>query len=104
MADQETALSEQLDSSPVPGNVHITGIPPLRTMPTGRRPGGFEGPGGVRPVPGDPIQVNGNETAWFCENHFDTEPDIQMACSVETFARDVEGNLIIQTYHPMPSR
>ena len=34
------------------------------------------------------VQVNGNEMAWVCENHFGTEPNVQMAHSIETFAWD----------------
>ena len=48
------------------------------------------------------VQVNGNEMAWVCENHFGTEPNIQMAHSIETFAWDDHGNLLIKTYYPMP--
>jgi len=48
------------------------------------------------------VQVNGNEMAWVCENYFGTEPDVQMAYSIETFAWDDEGNLLIKTYYPMP--
>jgi len=32
------------------------------------------------------VQVNGNEMAWVCENQFGTEPNIQTAYSIETFA------------------
>jgi hypothetical protein len=48
------------------------------------------------------VQVNGNEMAWVCENHFGTEPNVQMAHSIETFAWDDGGNLLIKTYYPMP--
>jgi hypothetical protein len=48
------------------------------------------------------VQVNGNEMAWVCENHFGTEPNVQMAYSIETFAWDEDGNLLIKTYYPMP--
>jgi len=48
------------------------------------------------------VQVNGNEMAWVCENHFGTEPNVQMAYSIETFAWDDDGNLLIKTYYPMP--
>src|ERR1700738_461351 len=48
------------------------------------------------------VQVNGNEMAWVCENHFGTEPNVQMAYSIETFAWDDGGNLLIMTYYPMP--
>ncbi|MGB6511465.1 MAG: hypothetical protein WBF57_00500 [Mycobacterium sp.] len=48
------------------------------------------------------VQVNGNEMAWVCENHFGTEPKVQMAHSIETFAWDDDGNLLIKTYYPMP--
>lgn len=47
-------------------------------------------------------QVNGNEMAWVCENHFGTEPNVQMAFSIETFAWDDDGNLPIKAYYPMP--
>jgi hypothetical protein len=40
--------------------------------------------------------------AWVCENHFCTEPNVQMAYSIETFAWDDDGNLLIKTYYPMP--
>ncbi|OYN80300.1 hypothetical protein [Mycolicibacterium sphagni] len=48
------------------------------------------------------VQVNGNEMAWAWANHFGTEPNIQMAYSIETFAWDDDGNLLIKTYYPMP--
>ena len=48
------------------------------------------------------VQVNGNEMAWVCENHFGSEPNVQMAYSIETFAWDDDGNLLIKTYYPMP--
>ena len=48
------------------------------------------------------VQVDGNEMAWVCENYFGTEPNVQMAYSIETFAWDDEGNLLIKTYYPMP--
>lgn len=48
------------------------------------------------------VQVNGNEMAWVCENHFGTKPNVQMAYSIETFAWDADGNLLIKTYYPMP--
>jgi hypothetical protein len=40
--------------------------------------------------------------AWVCENSFGTEPNIQMAYSIETFAWDDNGDLLIKTYYPMP--
>jgi hypothetical protein len=48
------------------------------------------------------VQVNGNEMAWVCENSFGTEPNVQKAYSIETFAWDGDGNLLIKTYYPMP--
>jgi hypothetical protein len=48
------------------------------------------------------VQVNGNEMAWVCENHFGTEPSVQKAYSIETFAWDDNGDLLIKTYYPMP--
>lgn len=48
------------------------------------------------------VQVNGNEMAWVCEKHFGTEPNVQMAYSIETFAWADDGNLLIKTYYPMP--
>jgi hypothetical protein len=48
------------------------------------------------------VQVNGNEMAWVCENFFGTEPNVQKAYSIETFAWDGDGNLLIKTYYPMP--
>ena len=48
------------------------------------------------------VQVNGNEMAWVCENYFGTKPNVQMAYSIETFAWDDSGNLLIKTYYPMP--
>jgi hypothetical protein len=48
------------------------------------------------------VQVNGNEMAWVCENHFGAEPNIQKAFSIETFAWDDNGDLLIKTYYPMP--
>ncbi|WP_156425347.1 MULTISPECIES: hypothetical protein [unclassified Mycobacterium] len=48
------------------------------------------------------VQVNGDEMAWVCENVFRTEPDVQTAYSIEIFAWDEAGNLLIKTYYPMP--
>jgi hypothetical protein len=48
------------------------------------------------------VQVNGNEMAWVCENYFGTAPNVQKAYSIETFAWDDGGNLMIKTYYPMP--
>jgi hypothetical protein len=48
------------------------------------------------------VQVNGNEMAWVCENHFGSEPNVQMAHSIETFAWADDGNLLIKTYYLMP--
>jgi hypothetical protein len=48
------------------------------------------------------VQVNGNEMAWVCENYFGTEPNVQKTYSIETFAWDDGGNLLIKTYYPMP--
>jgi hypothetical protein len=48
------------------------------------------------------VQVNGDEMAWVCENFFGTEPDVQTAYSIESFAWDQDGNLLIKTYYPMP--
>jgi hypothetical protein len=48
------------------------------------------------------VQVNGDEMAWVCENFFGTEPNVQSAYSIETFAWDRDGNLLIKTYYPMP--
>ena len=50
------------------------------------------------------VQVNGDEMAWVCENFFGTEPNVQSAYSIETFAWDHDGNLLIKTYYPMPER
>jgi hypothetical protein len=48
------------------------------------------------------VQVNGDEMAWVCENYFGTEPNVQISFSIETFAWDDGGNLLIKTYYPMP--
>lgn len=48
------------------------------------------------------VQVNGNEMAWTIENRFGTEPNVQVGYSIETFAWDDAGNLLIKTYYPMP--
>ncbi|MEH3155185.1 MAG: hypothetical protein PGN29_07470 [Gordonia paraffinivorans] len=48
------------------------------------------------------VQVNGDEMAWVCVNHFGTEPDLMTAYSIETFAWDRSGDLLIKTYYPMP--
>jgi hypothetical protein len=48
------------------------------------------------------VQVNGNEMAWVCENYVGTEPNVQTTYSIETFAWDDGGNLLIKTYYPMP--
>jgi hypothetical protein len=43
---------------------------------------------------------NGNGVV--VENYFGAEPNVQMGDSIETFARDDDGNLLIKTYYPMP--
>src|SRR3979490_2224263 len=48
------------------------------------------------------VQVNGNEMAWVCENSCRTQPKAQRGYSIETFAWDDGGNLLIKTYYPMP--
>jgi hypothetical protein len=48
------------------------------------------------------VQVNGDEMAWVCENFFGAEPNVASAYSIETFAWDHDGNLLIKTYYPMP--
>lgn len=48
------------------------------------------------------VQVNGNEMAWVCRNHFGSEPNVMTAYSIETFAWDDDGSLLIKTYYPMP--
>ena len=50
------------------------------------------------------VQVNGDEMAWVCENRFGTGEDVVMVHSIETFAWDDEGDLLIKTYYPMPER
>ena len=32
------------------------------------------------------VRVNGSEMAWVCENRVGSEPNVQMAYSIETFA------------------
>ena len=80
------------------------------------RPRGHRGEGRIRHATGDAfdmfqsilrikmitVQVNGDEMAWVCENSFGTEPNVQKAYSIETFAWDADGNLLIKTYYPMP--
>lgn len=48
------------------------------------------------------VQVNGNEMAWVCENHFDAGGKTLTTHSIETFAWDDDGDLLIKTYYPMP--
>ncbi|GAA2142263.1 hypothetical protein [Actinomadura napierensis] len=48
------------------------------------------------------VQVNGDEMAWVCENRFGADPDVYTVHSIETFAWDDAGNLLIKTYYPMP--
>ncbi|MGW5918807.1 hypothetical protein ACWFPY_07420 [Nocardia fluminea] len=48
------------------------------------------------------VQINGDEMAWVCENRFGTGDDVVMVHSIETFAWDAGGNLLIKTYYPMP--
>jgi hypothetical protein len=55
-------------------------------------------PGEVRMF--DPVGTA--EKAWVCESHFGTEPNVQMAYSIETFAWDDDGKLLIKSYYPMP--
>ena len=47
------------------------------------------------------VQVNGYEMAWVCENLFGTEPNVQSARSIETFAWDDNGDPMIKTYYSM---
>ncbi len=37
-----------------------------------------------------------------CENLFGAERNVESAYSIETFAWDQDGNLLIKTYYPMP--
>lgn len=48
------------------------------------------------------VQVNGDEMAWVIENYFGVEPNVEMGYSIETFAWDADGNLLIKTYYAMP--
>lgn len=48
------------------------------------------------------VHVNGDEMAWVCENFFGTEPNVLSTYSIETFAWDSQGDLLIKTYYPMP--
>lgn len=48
------------------------------------------------------VQVNGNEMALFVENKFGSEPNVQTGHSIETYAWDENGNLLLKTYYPMP--
>lgn len=48
------------------------------------------------------FQVNGDEMAWVCHNRFGREPDVVTTYSIETFAWDSSGDLLIKTYYPMP--
>ena len=50
------------------------------------------------------VQVNGDEMAWVCENRFGTGDDTVMVHSIETFAWDSAGDLLIKTYYPMPEQ
>ncbi|MCX4091924.1 hypothetical protein [Nocardia sp. alder85J] len=48
------------------------------------------------------VQVNGDEMAWVCENRFGAGDNVGVAHSIETFAWDAAGDLLIKTYYPMP--
>jgi hypothetical protein len=48
------------------------------------------------------VHVNGNEMAWVCENYFGTGEETMTSHSIETFAWDDNGDLLIKTYYPMP--
>jgi hypothetical protein len=50
------------------------------------------------------VQVNGNEMAWVVENYFGTEPNVEKGYSIETFAWDDHGNLLVKTFYPMPEQ
>ncbi|MGI5222459.1 hypothetical protein [Nocardia sp. CA-290969] len=50
------------------------------------------------------VQVNGDEMAWVCENRFGSGDDVVTVHSIETFAWDAKGDLLIKTYYPMPER
>jgi hypothetical protein len=49
------------------------------------------------------VQVNGDEMAWVIENHFTTNGKTLKTHSIETFAWDAAGDLLIKTYYDMPA-
>jgi len=48
------------------------------------------------------VKVNGNEMAWVIENHFGTGDQPSKTFSIETFAWDDAGDLLIKTYYDVP--
>jgi len=49
------------------------------------------------------VHVNGDEMAWVIENHFTMNGETLKTHSIETFAWDEAGDLLIKTYYDMPA-
>jgi hypothetical protein len=49
------------------------------------------------------VHVNGDEMAWVIENHFTMNGETFKTHSIETFAWDSVGDLLIKTYYSMPA-
>jgi hypothetical protein len=49
------------------------------------------------------VHVNGDEMAWVIENHFTMNGETLKTHSIETFAWDAAGDLLIKTYYDMPA-
>jgi hypothetical protein len=48
------------------------------------------------------VKVNGDEMAWVIENHFGTGENVGKTTSIETYAWDDNGDLLVKTYYAMP--
>jgi hypothetical protein len=48
------------------------------------------------------VHVNGDELAWVIENHFNMGGETHKTFSIETFAWDQSGDVLIKTYYDMP--
>jgi hypothetical protein len=49
------------------------------------------------------VHVNGDEMAWVIENHFTMNGETLKTHSIETFAWDAAGDLLIKTSYDMPA-
>jgi hypothetical protein len=47
---------------------------------------------------------NGNEVAWFLENHITADGGTTIGLSIETYRFEEDGSVVIRTYYKVPAR